>query len=110
MTLGNMRELQRGANVSRKSAGLVIARPGFHERSTMAEQLDEAVKLLILLSHRAAVLDDTRLNGRVDALVNSFCLQANATGSVLTFGFPKVERMLTYPRLIGRDGCDGASS
>jgi hypothetical protein len=38
----------------------------------MAEQLDEAVKLLILLSHRAAVLDDTRLNGRVDALVNSY--------------------------------------
>jgi hypothetical protein len=24
--------------------------------------------------------------------------------------FPKVERVLTYPRLIGRDGCDGASS
>jgi hypothetical protein len=38
----------------------------------MAEQLDEAVKLLILLSHRAAVLDDTRLNGRVDALVDSY--------------------------------------
>jgi hypothetical protein len=38
----------------------------------MAESLDEAVKLLILLSHRAAVLDDTRLNGRVDALVNSY--------------------------------------
>jgi hypothetical protein len=38
----------------------------------MAEQLDEAVKLLILLSHRAAVLDNTRLNGRVDALVNSY--------------------------------------
>jgi hypothetical protein len=38
----------------------------------MAEQLDEAVKLLILLSHRAAVLDDTRLNSRVDALVNSY--------------------------------------
>ena len=38
----------------------------------MAEQLDEAVKLLILLSHRAAALDDTRLNGRVDALVNSY--------------------------------------
>ena len=30
----------------------------------MAERLDEAVKLLILLSYRAAVLDDTRLNGR----------------------------------------------
>ena len=38
----------------------------------MAEQLDEAVKLLILLSHRAAALDDTRLNRRVDALVNSY--------------------------------------
>jgi hypothetical protein len=38
----------------------------------MAESLDEAVKLLILLSHRAAVLDDTRLNGRVDALVNAY--------------------------------------
>ena len=38
----------------------------------MAESLDEAVKLLILLSHRAAVLEDTRLNGRVDALVNSY--------------------------------------
>jgi len=38
----------------------------------MAESLDEAVKLLILLSHRAAVLDDTRLNGRLDALVNSY--------------------------------------
>ena len=38
----------------------------------MAEQLDEAVKLFILLSHRAAVLDETRLNSRVDALVNSY--------------------------------------
>ena len=38
----------------------------------MAEQLDEAVKLLILLSHRAAALDDTRLNHRVDALVDSY--------------------------------------
>jgi hypothetical protein len=42
----------------------------------MAEQLDEAVKLLILLSHRAAVLDDTRLNGRVDALVGSYLVGA----------------------------------
>jgi hypothetical protein len=40
----------------------------------MAEQLDEAVKLLILLSHRAATLDDTRLNSRVDALVNSYLI------------------------------------
>ena len=38
----------------------------------MVEQLDEAVKLLILLSHRAPALDDTRLNSRVDALVNSY--------------------------------------
>jgi hypothetical protein len=38
----------------------------------MAESLDEAVKLLILLSHRAAALDDTRLNRRVDALANSY--------------------------------------
>ena len=38
----------------------------------MAESLDEAVKLLILLSHRTAVLDDTRLNHRVDALVNAY--------------------------------------
>ena len=38
----------------------------------MAEQLYEAVKLLILLSHRPAALDDIRLNRRVDALVNSY--------------------------------------
>jgi len=38
----------------------------------MAEQLNEAVKLLILLSHRAAALDDTRLYRRVDALVDSY--------------------------------------
>jgi hypothetical protein len=38
----------------------------------MAESLDEGVKLLILLSHRAAALDDIRLNRRVDALVSSY--------------------------------------
>jgi hypothetical protein len=38
----------------------------------VAESLDEAVKLLILLSHRAAALDDIRLNRRVDALVSSY--------------------------------------
>ena len=54
-------EVRRGANVSRKESG-----------ATMAEQLDEAVKLLILLSHRAAALDDTRLYRRVDALVDSY--------------------------------------
>jgi hypothetical protein len=38
----------------------------------MAEQLDEMVKLLILLSHRAAAFDDAGLNRRVDGLVDAY--------------------------------------
>ena len=38
----------------------------------MAEQLEEAVKLLLLLSHRAATFDSAGLNRRVDGLVDSY--------------------------------------
>jgi hypothetical protein len=45
------------------------------------------VKLLILLSHRAAVLDDTRLNGRVDALVNAYLAGFGANRGQLAKAF-----------------------
>ena len=38
----------------------------------MAEQLEEAVKLLLLLSHRAPTLTDTAQNRKVDALVDAY--------------------------------------
>jgi hypothetical protein len=61
----------RGTRRKRKPERVGLG-PGCLESATMAEQLDEAVKLLILLSHRAAALDDTRLYRRVDALVDSY--------------------------------------
>jgi len=38
----------------------------------MADQLEETVKLLVLVWHRAPSLDDTALKRKVDALVDSY--------------------------------------
>jgi hypothetical protein len=38
----------------------------------MADQLEDTIKLLILLSHRAPAMDDTALHRKVDALVASY--------------------------------------
>ena len=38
----------------------------------IADQLEETIKLLILVSHRAPSLDDTSLNREVDAIVDSY--------------------------------------
>jgi hypothetical protein len=41
----------------------------------MADQLEETVKLLVLVWHRAPALDDTSLKRKVDALVDSYLVR-----------------------------------
>jgi hypothetical protein len=54
MALGNMREL------------------GWLGEAAMTGQLEDTIKLLILLSHRAPAMDDSALHRKVDALVDSY--------------------------------------
>jgi hypothetical protein len=44
----------------------------------MTDHLDETVKLLMLLQHRAAALDDAGLNRRVDGIVDWYLTHAGS--------------------------------
>jgi hypothetical protein len=53
----------------------------------MVEQLDEAVKLLIVLPHRAAVLEDARLNALVNSYLAGFGTQTAGNRELLAKAF-----------------------